>query len=76
MRTTEQYDADIVAFVVAYLLGHGYGPSYREVADHIGRPLVYASTRIAHLITKGRLLGTPKVARSLRPAHGPVQADG
>lgn len=60
-----EHDDRIVTFVAMYRREHGYGPSYREIADHVGVALSSAAGIIARLVQEGRLAQVPRIPRTV-----------
>ena len=67
---------ELLSFIEAFISGHGYGPSYREVM----RALDYKSVstvaiHINGLIAKGHLIKRDRSARSLEVVKGATVTD-
>ncbi len=57
---------ELLNFVDAFIQGHGYGPSYREIMRSLDyKSVSTVATHIDNLITKGYLNKRDKSARSL-----------
>jgi len=65
MRSTKR-QKELLSFVDAFIQGHGYGPSYREVMKALGyKSVSTVAVHIEGLITKGYLRKRDNSARSL-----------
>ena len=67
---------ELLSFIEAFISGHGYGPSYREVM----RALDYKSVstvaiHINGLIAKGHLIKRDRSARSLEVVKGGIPSE-
>jgi repressor LexA len=73
---------ELLSFIDAFIKGHGYGPSYREIMRSLGlKSVSTVAIHIDNLINKGHLRKRTRSARSLevvakestyRPAPAPV----
>lgn len=65
LRSTKR-QRELLLFVDGFIQGHGYGPSYREIARSLGyKSVSTVAIHIDGLITKGYLRKRDKSARSL-----------
>lgn len=65
IRSTKK-QRELLTFVDAFIQGHGYGPSYREIMRSLGyKSVSTVAIHIDGLITKGYLRKRDKSARSL-----------
>jgi SOS-response transcriptional repressor LexA len=63
----------IIAFIGVHIQQHGYGPTYREIADALGyRSVSAVSYHINNAIVAGRLHRLPTLARTVRPTNLPL----
>ena len=60
---------NILAFLAAHVKQHGFPPTVREVAAHVGRPISTVHKNIKRLEMAGYLTTTPKKYRSARLTH-------
>lgn len=59
------HDDRIVSFVALYRRQHGYGPSYREIAEDSKIPLSTLATILARLVDEGRIAHVPNIPRTV-----------
>jgi SOS-response transcriptional repressor LexA len=60
-----EHDDRIVSFVRTFRRDHGYGPSFREIADDSGVSVSTAASIIARLCHEGRLSQVPRLPRTV-----------
>lgn len=60
-----EHDDRIVSFVRLYRRQHGYGPSYREIAEETGIAVSTTAGIIARLVDEGRLAQVPRIPRTV-----------
>lgn len=57
---------ELLSFIDGFIIGHGYGPSYREIMRALNyKSVSTVSTHVENLITKGHLRKRDRSARSL-----------
>jgi SOS-response transcriptional repressor LexA len=62
-----QRTSAVYAFIAAYQLKHGYGPSLREIAVGVGLNTAQSVLHHVELLAgRGRVTRTPGIARSIR----------
>lgn len=58
-------EAEIVQMVAMWRGRHGYGPSFRDLASHLGLPLGTVHDICRHLRDDGRLVFSDRRARTM-----------
>ena len=65
---------ELLSFIEAFIAGHGYGPSYREIMRSLNyKSVSTVATHIDNLIAKGHLRKRDRSARSLEVVNGANQ---
>lgn len=63
-------EPDVHQFILGYWSTHGYGPSYREIAEATAmKSLNAVKLHVTSLISKGLVKRESKLARTIRPCH-------
>jgi len=66
--------ADVLRFVVDFHAAHDYGPTYGEIADHLGVSRAVAFEHTKELERKRYVRRVGHTSRSLEPLWGPSDA--
>jgi repressor LexA len=66
---------ELLSFIDAFIAGHGYGPSYREIMRALNyKSVSTVAIHINNLIAKGHLLKKDNSARSLEVVNSKINA--